>query len=183
MKVITNQAKINVLTNKLEDGQEDATFGAIIAHSDVVNDNGYFLVGNAIRFDREKYPLHYAHNDSTLDELVGYAKPKYNEITKAYEAELVIYESEKKLKQAILDGVFDSVSIGYYVESYSWETNDVGEYYLNITEAQMKEVSIVSVGADPEAKLINAVSDEFSRELEALKQNHLKLSKIKEKYQ
>ncbi len=183
MKLIKNSAEITV--NKLDNGK--VTFGAVMAHVNKTNDNGFYLNGDIVKFEREKYPFVYHHNLNSVADYLGYAECSYNEITGAYEAKITVSETKPEIIEAIELGVYDSVSISYYVNSYEWGD----DYELIVNDATMCELSLVSVGADPDAKLfMNGLSDEFQSEREKYKQqeqeskkNKKGLEEFKKKYE
>lgn len=183
MKLVKNSAKITV--NKLEDGK--ITFGAVMAHVNKTNDNGFYLNGDVVKFEREKYPFVYHHNLDSVADYLGYVECSYNEITGTYEAKITVSSTKPEIIEAIELGVYDSVSISYYVDAYEWGDN----YELVVNEATMCELSLVSVGADPDAKLFtNGLSDEFQTEREKHmqqvkepKENKKELMEFKKKYE
>ncbi|MGL5895739.1 MAG: HK97 family phage prohead protease [Lactococcus lactis] len=184
MKLINNSARIELqVANNDENNQQNSTFSAVIAHINVVNDNGYILDGDVVKFARERYPLLYNHNSEDPQAQIGYVEPRFISEGGQYVANLVFNGNGESIKQAIIDGVYDSVSISYYVESAEWDEN----YNLVVKEALMNEVSVVSVGADKQAKLFaNGLSDELTTEREEAKQkaqNEKKLQEIKKKYE
>lgn len=185
MKLINNSAHIELkVVNNAESDEQSSTFSAVIAHINEVNDNGYILDGDVVQFSRERYPLLYNHNSSDPKAQIGYVEPRFIVESGEYVANLVFNENGKAIQQAVIDGVYDSVSISYYVESAEWDD----EYNLVIKEALMNEVSVVSVGADKQAKLFaNGLSDELAQERdEAVKkaaENKRILQEIKKKYE
>ena len=78
---------------------------------------------------------------------------------------------------------FDSLSIAYYITDYTFDDNDA----LVVNKAQFKEISLVSVPADPNAKFIqNALGDELTEERNKIikSRNALKeIEDIKKKYE
>lgn len=185
MKLINNSAHIDLkVVNNAETDEQTPKFSAVIAHINEVNDNGYILDGDVVQFARERYPLLYNHNSSDPQAQIGYVEPRFIAESGQYVANLVFNENGKAIQQAVVDGVYDSVSISYYVENAEWDE----EYNLVIKEALMNEVSVVSVGADKQAKLFaNGLSDELTKEREeAVKKaadNKRILQEIKKKYE
>lgn len=180
MKKITNTAKIVVNSQSDEDIGKKVTYNAIIAHSDEVNSNGYNLIGNALVFNRDKYPLLYNHNDQDLNGLLGWNKPYYDEDNKDYRCEFGFYKGAEKLQQAVDDGTLSEVSVSYYVDEGEFDDN----YILNIKKATFAELSIVSVGADPKTSITkNGFNEELEKEKRDLIENARKLKELKEKYE
>lgn len=181
MKKITNTAKIVVNSKSDEDiGEVKNTYHAIIAHVNEVNSNGYNLKGDVIEFKREVYPLLYQHNDHSIDGLIGWAKPYFNSEEEIYEADFGFYKGAEKLEQAIADGAFKEVSVSYYVDKGDF--NDT--FVLDIEQATFAELSIVSVGADPNTTITkNGLSEELQAKKNEAIENARKLKELKEKYE
>ena len=79
--------------------------------------------------------------------------------------------------KAIKNGVYDSVSISYYITDYDFSED---EDAIVVHNALMNEVSLVSVGADSEAKLI---ANELREDKQAKQLAENKLKEIKAKYE
>ena len=160
MKLITNSAEIKVTENK--DGSK--SFQGIGSEVGVENRNGIILTPNCIEFARERYPLLYEHGSGS-SEVIGDAKVYYD------------LASNKYLT------AFDSLSIAYYITDYEFNENDA----LVVNKAQFKEISLVSVPADPNAKFIqNALGEELTEERNKIieSRNALKeIEDIKKKYE
>lgn len=172
MKLINNTAKIVV--NELEDGKK--TFSAIAAYVDIINKNGYQLAGDVVKMEREVYPFLFNHGSSAQD-VIGDVKTHYDSELNAYVSEINMYDTNPAITKALENGAYDSVSISYYVNEYTFGDED----QLVIHNATMNEVSLVSVGADPNAKIFsNGLSDELNNAIEEHKAEKQKAAKIKE---
>ena len=57
------------------------------------------------------------------------------------------------------DEVFTELSVAYYLDDYEIKNNEDGEY-IAVKKAKLKEISIVSVGADEETGRTNSVEAE-----------------------
>lgn len=172
MKLINNTAKIVV--NELEDGNK--SFKAVSAYVDIINKNGYQLAGDVVQFEREVYPFLFNHGSSASD-IIGDVRTVFDPEENAYVSEINLYDTNPAITKAIENGAYDSVSISYYVNEYTFGDED----QLVIHSATMNEVSLVSVGADPNAKIFkNGVSDELNNAIEKHKAEKVKAAKIKE---
>lgn len=179
MKLIKNSASIEV-HNETEETPK--SFTAVASEVGVINRNGMILEPNSLEFDRERYPLLYNHGDS-VGEVVGDVKTYYDEKTNAYISEFDIYDTAPNIKKAVENGALNAVSVAYYVTDY--EFNEDGG--MIVKNAVFKEVSLVSVPADPNAKIIeNSLSPELEEEKQAfmLQLNAKKeIEEIKAKYE
>ena len=125
----------------------------VFAHVGVVNENGLLLNADSLEVTREKYPLLVEHSDKRVEDVVGYitttGKPNENG---EFIGELYFYNTEqgKHAGQLWLDGVFNELSVSYYIKSYDVVEQDDESSYIEVKSAILKEVSIVSVGADRE---------------------------------
>ena len=84
---------------------------------------------------------------------------------------------ERTVIKAIKNGVYDSVSISYYITDYDFSEDDDA---IVVQRALMNEVSLVSVGADSEAKLI---ANELREDKQAKQLAENKLKELKAKYE
>lgn len=123
----------------------------VYAHVDVVNDNGLKLNSDSIEVTREKYPVLVEHSDARVEDVVAYITTdgKPNEQGE-FVGVIHFYNTEqgKHAAQLWADGVFDELSVSYYIQDYEIIDDLDGEEYINVKSARLKEVSIVSVGAD-----------------------------------
>jgi len=156
MKLITNSAEIKVTEN--EDGSK--SFQGIGSEVGVENLNGIILTPNCIEFARERYPLLYEHGSGS-SEVIGDAKVYYDLASNKYLTDFTLYDNAPNINKAVENGAFDSLSIAYYITDYEFNENDA----LVVNKAQFKEISLVSVPADPNAKFIqNALGEELTEE-------------------
>ncbi|CAM3229953.1 hypothetical protein GHI93_12060 [Lactococcus hircilactis] len=175
-KLVENIANFKLIENAVAEENNDSsdlTIQAIVAHSNVKNSNGFTLVDDALVFNREFYPFLFNHTDT---DLLGKTKTHFDNKLNAYVSDISVYGDRQEIIRAINEGVYDSVSISYYLDEYSFDEDDD----IIVTKATMKEISLVSVGADDEAKLI-------SNELEQEKKAHVlaknRLKEIKKNYE
>lgn len=136
----------------------------IYAHANVVNKNGLKLNDDSITVTRERYPLHFSHWDFRVEDIVGYirtdGKPNEDGEFVGYISFYTSTEQGRHAAQVWQDGVIDELSVSYYVDEAE-EIDDLnGGTYLNVIKATLKEVSLVSVGADPDTHEVKGDSDE-----------------------
>lgn len=174
-KLVENVVKLQLIQNEV-DGSEASDFKiqAVVAHTDIINDNGFYLDGDVIEFKRDTYPFLFNHSSN---DLLGETKTVYDAEQKAYVSEITVYDSKKDIIKAIQNGVYDSVSIGYYIDDYEFQED--GDAIV-VHHAIMNEVSLVSVGADSDAKL---VANELREDKQAKQLAENKLKEIKAKYE
>ena len=174
-KLINNVAALKLATNEVTENENgDYQIKAVVAHANVVNDNGLILDGDVIEFQRETYPFLFNH---TANDLLGEVKTTFDAEQQAYISEITIYATKQDIIKAIKNGVYDSVSISYYITDYDFiEDDDV----IVVQRATMNEVSLVSVGADSDAKLI---ANELRQDKQAKQLIENKLKEIKAKYE
>lgn len=173
-KLINNVAALKLATNEVTENENgDYQIKAVVAHANVVNDNGLILDGDVIEFQRETYPFLFNHESSNL---LGEVKTTFDAEQKAYISEITVYSTKEDIIKAIQNGVYDSVSISYYIDEYNFNDDDA----IVIKHALMNEVSLVSVGADSDAKLI---ANELRQDKQAKQLAENKLKEIKAKYE
>lgn len=172
LQLVENIAKLQLVENA-EIGNK--RFTAIASKVGTVNRNGLYLDGDVIEMDREKYPFLFNHGKSAND-LIGSCVTKFNAEQSAYITEFEVFENKLEIQKAIEGGVFDSVSISYYIDEYNFGENDE----IVVKHATMNEVSLVSVGADPDAKIIN---NELEAEKKAFIEAKNKLKELKKSYE
>lgn len=139
----------------------------VYAHTDEVNDNGLKLNADSLIVTREKYPLLYEHSDNNIDNVVGYVETdgKPNE-----DGEFVGYitfygtPNGQHARQLWEDGVLDELSVAYFVEEAEKIDSLDNDYYLNILKATLKEISLVSVGADRNTGAVDELSEDSDDE-------------------
>lgn len=178
MKLITNSAEIKVTEN--EDGSK--SFQGIGSEVGTINRNGMVLKPNSIEFERERYPLLYEHGKGAT-EVIGDAKVYYDEVKNQYLTDFTIYDTNQNIVKAVENGAFNGLSMAYYVTNYEWGAQDE----MIVNNALFKEISLVSVPADPNAKFIeNALGEELTEERNKIieSRNALKeIEDIKKKYE
>lgn len=135
----------------------------VYAHTDEVNDNGLKLNADSLIVTRERYPLLYEHSDNSIDNVVGYVetdgKPNENGEFVGY---ITFYDTPngQHARQLWDDGVLDELSVAYFVEEAEKIDSLDNDYYLNILKATLKEISLVSVGADRNTGAVDESSED-----------------------
>lgn len=135
----------------------------VYAHTDEVNDNGLKLNADSLIVTREKYPLLYEHSDNSIDNVVGYVetdgKPNENGEFVGY---ITFYDTPngQHARQLWTDGVLEELSVSYFVEEAEKIDSLDNDYYLNILKATLKEISLVSVGADRKTGAVDELSED-----------------------
>ena len=174
-KLINNVATLKLATNEVTENENgDYQIKAVVAHTETVNDNGIILDGDVIEFQRETYPFLFNHKGT---DLLGEVKTTFDAEQKAYISEITIYSTKADIIKAVKNGVYDSVSISYYITDYDFSEDDDA---IVVKNALMNEVSLVSVGADSDAKLI---ANELREDKQAKQLAENKLKEIKAKYE
>lgn len=139
----------------------------VYAHTDEVNDNGLKLNADSLIVTREKYPLLYEHSDNSIDNVVGYVetdgKPNENGEFVGY---ITFYDTPngQHARQLWADGVLEELSVSYFVEEAEKIDSLDNDYYLNILKATLKEISLVSVGADRKTGAVDELSEDSDDE-------------------
>lgn len=179
MKLVNNSAEIKVVEN--EDGSISKL--AVVSDVGVVNRNGMILKPNSLVFDRERYPLLYNHGESS-SEIVGDNHTYYDASRNQYLAEFEVYDTNPAVSKAVESGALKHMSVAYYLEDYEFDED--GNIIVN--SAIFKEVSLVSVPADPNASIIeNSFSEDLLKErtehLNSLKTIENELMEIKKQYE
>lgn len=173
-KLINNTVHLALNENEATEQENgDYKIKAVVAHTETVNDNGLILDGDVIEFQRETYPFLFNHESSNL---LGEVKTTFDAEQKAYISEITVYSTKEDIIKAIKNGVYDSVSISYYIDEYNFNDDDA----IVIKHAIMNEVSLVSVGADSDAKLI---ANELKEDKQAKQLAENKLKELKAKYE
>ena len=174
-KLINNTVHLALNGNEATEQENgDYKIKAVVAHTETVNDNGLILDGDVIEFQRETYPFLFNHKGT---DLLGEVKTTFDAEQKAYISEITIYSTKADIIKAVKNGVYDSVSISYYIDEYVFNEEDDA---IIVQHALMNEVSLVSVGADSDAKLI---ANELREDKQAKQLAENKLKEIKAKYE
>lgn len=148
---------------------EDVTMKApekiavIYAHTDEVNDNGLKLNADSLNVTREKYPLLYEHSDNSIDNVVGYVETDGKPNGKGeFVGYITFYDTPngQHARQLWEDGVLEELSVAYFVEEAEKIDSLDNDYYLNILKATLKEISLVSVGADRNTGAVDELSED-----------------------
>lgn len=125
------------------------SYRVVYAHVDEVNDNKLQLTANSIQTTRDRYPVLVEHADNRVEDVVGYITTdgKPNEAGE-FVGEITFYNSTPQARHAEQlwrDGVINELSVSYYIKDY--DVMGDGEF-VRVNSAILKEVSLVSVGAD-----------------------------------
>ena len=125
------------------------SYRVVYAHVDEVNDNKLQLTANSIQTTRDRYPVLVEHADNRVEDVVGYitTNGKPNEAGE-FVGEITFYDTTPQAQHAEQlwrDGVINELSVSYYIKDY--DVMDDGDY-VRVNSAILKEVSLVSVGAD-----------------------------------
>lgn len=151
---------------------EDVTtqkIAVVYAHTDEVNDNGLKLNADSLIVTREKYPLLYEHSDNSIDNVVGYVETDGKPNDKGeFVGYITFYDTPngQHARQLWEDGVLDELSVAYFVEEAEKIDSLDNDYYLNILKATLKEISLVSVGADRKTGAVDELSEDSDDEPE-----------------
>lgn len=135
----------------------------VYAHTDEVNDNGLKLNADSLIVTREKYPLLYEHSDNSIDNVVGYVETDGKPNDKGeFVGYITFYDTPngQHARQLWEDGVLDELSVSYFVEEAEKIDSLDNDYYLNILKATLKEISLVSVGADRKTGAVDDLSED-----------------------
>ena len=135
----------------------------VYAHTDEVNDNGLKLNADSLIVTRDKYPLLYEHSDNSIDNVVGYVETDGKPNDKGeFVGYVTFYDTPngQHARQLWEDGVLDELSVAYFVEEAEKIDSLDNDYYLNILKATLKEISLVSVGADRKTGAVDELSED-----------------------
>lgn len=135
----------------------------VYAHTDEVNDNGLKLNADSLIVTRDKYPLLYEHSDNSIDNVVGYVETDGKPNDKGeFVGYITFYDTPngQHARQLWADGVLDELSVAYFVEEAEKIDSLDNDYYLNILKATLKEISLVSVGADRKTGAVDELSED-----------------------
>lgn len=143
----------NVITvgDLVSNSVDNATksYRVVYAHVDVINDNKLQLTADSIQTTRDRYPVLVEHADNRVEDVVGYittdGKPNENG---EFVGDITFYSNTPQAQHAEQlwrDNVINELSVSYYIKDY--DVMDDGDY-IKVNSAILKEVSLVSVGAD-----------------------------------
>lgn len=135
----------------------------VYAHTDEVNDNGLKLNADSLIVTRDKYPLLYEHSDNSIDNVVGYVETDGKPNDKGeFVGYITFYDTPngQHARQLWADGVLDELSVAYFVEEAEKIDSLDNDYYLNILKATLKEISLVSVGADRKTGAVDELPED-----------------------
>lgn len=144
-----NVITVGDLIKNSADDKAGKSYRVVYAHVDVVNDNKLQLTADSIQTTRDRYPVLVEHADNRVEDVVGYITTtgKPNEAGE-FVGELTFYTNTPQAQHAEQlwrDGVINELSVSYYIKDY--DVMDDGDY-VKVNSAILKEVSLVSVGAD-----------------------------------
>ena len=139
----------------------------VYAHTDEVNDNGLKLNADSLIVTREKYPLLYEHSGNSIDNVVGYVETDGKPNDKGeFVGYITFYNTPngQHARQLWTDGVLDELSVAYFVEEAEKIDSLDNDCYLNILKATLREISLVSVGADRKTGAVDELSEDSDDE-------------------
>lgn len=145
-----NKIETNTLIHNEKNDKKDG-IDVVYAHIAVVNDNGFSLRENSITTTRDRYPLLFEHSDLRVEDVVGYIETDAKPNEKGeFIGTMYFYNTEQgqHAKQLWLDEVINELSVSYYLDEFDVVDDGTGNVFLDVKNCILKEVSIVSVGAD-----------------------------------
>lgn len=145
-----NKIETNTLIHNAKNDKKDG-IDVVYAHISVVNDNGFSLRENSITTTRDRYPLLFEHSDLRVEDVVGYIETDAKPNEKGeFIGTMYFYNTEQgqHAKQLWLDEVINELSVSYYLDEFDVVDDGTGNVFLDVKNCILKEVSIVSVGAD-----------------------------------
>ena len=145
-----NKIETNTLIHNAKHDKKDG-IDVVYAHVGVVNDNGFSLRESSIITTRERYPLLFEHSDLRVEDVVGYIETDAKPNEKGeFIGTMYFYNTEQgqHAKQLWLDEVINELSVSYYLDEFDVVDTGTGDVFLDVKNCILKEVSIVSVGAD-----------------------------------
>lgn len=143
---ITKKELVNV-----KQSSQTNSIKVVYAHTGTVNDNGLKLNEDSLEVTRQRYPLLVEHADNRVEDVVGYITTDGKPNDKGeFVGEVVFYTTPQGSHAETLwnDGVYNELSVSYYIKDFEVIDDLENGEYLNVKKALLKEVSIVSVGAD-----------------------------------
>lgn len=151
------------INNEMQKVNVSEPIEVVYAHIEEVNENGMLIHEGSIKTTRKRYPLQFQHRDFRIEDIVGYIE---TDATSNEKGELVgqmyFYETPQgqHAKQLWDDGVLDELSVSYYIVDYEIIDNLDETTYMDVKDALLKEVSILSVGADRNTGAVGKDTDE-----------------------
>ena len=148
---VNNNAITTETLKKNATGETVKGVAVVYAHVDIVNNNGLKLNSDSIEVTREKYPVLVEHSDARVEDVVAYITTDGKPNDRGEFVGLIHFyntEQGKHAAQLWADGVYNELSVSYYIQDYEIIDDLDGGEYINVKSALLKEVSIVSVGAD-----------------------------------
>ena len=148
---VNNNAITTETLKKNATGETVKGVAVVYAHVDIVNNNGLKLNSDSIEVTREKYPVLVEHSDARVEDVVAYITTDGKPNERGEFVGLIHFyntEQGKHAAQLWADGVYNELSVSYYIQDYEIIDDLDGGEYINVKSALLKEVSIVSVGAD-----------------------------------
>ena len=145
-----NKIETNTLIHNAKNDKKDG-IDVVYAHISVVNDNRFSLRENSITTTRERYPLLFEHSDLRVEDVVGYIETDAKPNEKGeFIGTMYFYNTEQgqHAKQLWIDEVINELSVSYYLDEFDVVDDGTGNVFLDVKNCILKEVSIVSVGAD-----------------------------------
>ena len=109
----------------------------------------------------------YEHSDNSIDNVVGYVETDGKPNDKGeFVGYITFYDTPngQHARQLWEDGVLDELSVAYFVEDAEKIDSLDNDYYLNILKATLKEISLVSVGADRNTGAVDDLSEDSDDE-------------------
>ena len=151
--MIINNRFFDLKENEITLGSDsdERKFNVVYAHTDEINANGLKLNADSIKVTRDRYPLLFEHSDKRVEDVVGFIETdgKPNEAGE-FIGVISFYNTPQgqHAEQLWIDKVIDELSVSYFMEDYDIIEPSTGDRYIEVKSAILKEVSLVSVGAD-----------------------------------
>lgn len=156
-----NAISIDMLKKNSHD-DPSSSIPVVYAHVDEINANGLKLTDTSIVTTRDRYPVYFEHSDNRVEDVVGFietdGKPNENGEFVGY---ITFYNTPQGLhaKQLWTDNVITELSVSYYIQDYEEIDTLDDSTAIKVITAILKEVSLVSVGADRNTGEISITGD------------------------
>lgn len=156
-----NAISIDMLKKNSQD-DSSSSIPVVYAHVDEINANGLKLTDTSIVTTRDRYPVYFEHSDNRVEDVVGFietdGKPNENGEFVGY---ITFYNTPQGLhaKQLWTDNVITELSVSYYIQDYEEIDTLDDSTAIKVLTAILKEVSLVSVGADRNTGEISVTDD------------------------